>query len=449
MRKTIIALVFMAGSFIQTDARSYSSAYIIGGAAPNEWNLSRALKMENAGLGAFTWTGTLKTGDLKFLENNNWYWPGYLATTDCETLEQGKKHKVRYSADIIDEDYKFMLDEGGVYKVNIDLLNLEINMERINSLPAELWIEGTAVPDGKAKLTSDQKGNLTYKGKLNRGTLRFMTTEDAGSNTIYYIPFEDATDLQDGSSLTATTDSTAEGYWVEVASDCYKIFVDRQTHALTAAPFRVPANLYLIGGATEAEWELGKAIAFTPDADNKYLFTCRAELRIREGHVEPNLFKILGQNNDWGPYSLHPATENEPITDSKIMIENIGDAKWSVPADKQGSYLLTVDLLNGTINADYLDDNMSKEHDMFSTVIENVEAGCGFGVKVYGHTVTVAADSELYGVRLLTVSGSLLSTVSPYGCKGDFVLGHNIPSGVYLVCADTADGQKTRKVTVR
>lgn len=433
--KKIILVAALILVLTGAKAQDYSAVYIIGGATQGGWDCSQALKMVPvAGEDAvFTWEGYLKADEFKFISLNSWYWPGFLATSEGEIVVPGQTHRLRYSADMIDEDYKFVLGEAGNYKVTVDLKNLTMTVEQGRPQVTELWIEGSAVPGGVQNMTLDAKGYFCYNGRLDRGMLRVMTTAVAGDGTVFYVPWEEDTDIQDGSLMSETTDASAAGYGVAVPSDYYRIRINLSSRELSGAPFRAPACLYLVGGATEAGWDAAIAIPFTPDEVNPYLFTCRAELKIRPENVESNLFKILGQL-DWGPYSLHPYTAEKPVTEADYVLENEGDDKWSVPDDMQGWYLLTVDVWNGTIKGEYLGT------DGIASVIEVPD---NVAVRIDGGSVVLDSCKELYNARLLSMSGSMVD--SSNGAASSISLGRNLTPGVYIVCADKVDGQAFRQ----
>lgn len=435
-------------------AQDYSAVYMIGGATPAGWSLESAVGMlpvsgEDA---AFTWEGHLNKDEFKFVSSRNWYWPGFLATKAGETVEAGKSYGLRYSADMIDEDYKFVPAEEGDYKITVDLKALRMTVEkgRAQTMPEALWIEGSAVPAGVRKMTVGSDGTFSYRGRLTRGTLRVITTEMPADDTEYYVPQWEEPDIQDGSPIMKTTDASAPGYWVEVPSDYYRIRLNLQSLDFSAAPFRAPYSLFLVGGATNAGWNTQDAVPFEQDIDNPYQYTCCAELKIRQNNDEPNLFKILGQP-DWGPYSLHPTTSEQPITEAERVVENGDDTKWSVPEDKQGWYQLTVDIWNGTIKAEAQQERLGVAdggQQETTRISDAVAAGTTFNVRSNGGTVMLDSPVALSNARLVSLSGSGIAVSGKRGSR--IVLGCNVTPGVYVVSADTDEGQTcVQKVVVK
>lgn len=449
----LLVLFTLLLSLTSARAQDYSNVYLIGDATPAGWDLAGALRMTpvSGKEAVFSWEGRMTGGkEFKFLSGNSWYWPGFLATVQGQQVEPGKIYDLRYSKDMIDEDYKFVPAKDGDYKITVDLKGLTMTVEQGEAqvLPTELWLEGTAVPGGVQKITAGSgEGSFGYKGQLKKGTLRLMTTATAADNTVYYVPLWENPDVQDGSPLVKTTDAEAEGFWVEVPSDNYRVSINLMSLDITAAPFRAPYNIYLVGGATTAGWNTQDAVPFTQDLDNPCLYTCRTELKIRTANVEPDAFKILGQP-DWSPYSLHPTVAAQPITEAERFVENGDDTKWIVPEDKQGLYQITVDLWQGTIKGALLDGSQDAAKGDGTTGVAAAKDGKAFSVSTNGGTVVVDSSEVLSNARLVSLSGSEIAASSRQGNR--IVLGRNLAPGVYVVAADTNDGQtRVRKVAVK
>lgn len=118
----------------------------------------------------------------------------------------------------------------------------------------------------------------------------------------------------------------------------------------------IPKELYLIGGATEAEWEVDKAIPFKQDSNNPAIFTLTTLLKSNSG-INGNKFKILEQADYLG-YSLHPPFENQSLSETNTYVQKkepvSTDSKWTISSSKQGYYKLTVNTLTGTLSAEFL-----------------------------------------------------------------------------------------------
>lgn len=74
MRKILLTFAILL-SFFTANGQDISKVYMIGGATPAGWDLSRAVGMSsvNGKEGVFIWEGHLKKDEFKFISNTNWY----------------------------------------------------------------------------------------------------------------------------------------------------------------------------------------------------------------------------------------------------------------------------------------------------------------------------------------------------------------------------------------
>ncbi len=104
-------------------------------------------------------------------------------------------------------------------------------------------------------------------------------------------------------------------------------------------------ELYMIGDATTAAWDIASPLPFTQDSENDLLFTW-------EGPLTANIFKITTYSGEWcDGDELVPTVDNQVLTATDFTYNlTCGgpDNKWLV--DVAGTYLITVDLENETIS---------------------------------------------------------------------------------------------------
>ena len=425
-------------SVLLVNAQDYTQVYLIGDATPNGWANDKAQKMEKVAdtEATFSWTGQLKAGDFKLINELNAYQPAFTAVTVDEAIVIGQKHTLVYN-DTDENDFKFIIATAGRYTVTADLTGLALTVTEAAPVAApELWIMGDAVPGGASKLSIDPSGNasiLRYTGALQGGTVKFRTTETVNGETQYYVPTEESIDIQDAEAINVTQDAEALGWDVAVTSPVYKITVNTDSKTIKAVRF-TQNELYLIGGATVAGWTIENAIPFVQDANSPYIFTFEGELKVRSDNEEPNLFKILGQK-DWGPYSLHPYTAEESIIGSKYVLENSGDDKWSIDENQQGNYKIIVNLLDETIQATYLGTTGNEQNAIRKINITSSNGG-----------VQLESNENIAYAKLSDLTGNILDTQ-----ENDyrFTLGKNIPTGVYLLTIQVDKESFTKKVFVQ
>lgn len=104
----------------------------------------------------------------------------------------------------------------------------------------------------------------------------------------------------------------------------------------------VTAELYMIGSATEAGWDIANAIEMEPDNNDPTVFTFT-------GTLSKGTFKFpVNQNTDWGQDMYMRDTT---VSDSSKMYlhrgGNADDSQWEI--NNGGTYTITVNLLDLTI----------------------------------------------------------------------------------------------------
>ncbi len=227
-----------------------------------------------------------------------------------------------------------------------------------NTDGSSLWITGSAIPGQTAILTEDPTQNagfFRYHGELLTGEFKIMNTPTVQPDTKYYIPAEQDANAVGSYSMIQTNDKNAKGWNVTIPDKYYKIKVNTRASTLISEIFSARADLFIVGGATEVGWDSGRAIRLKKDLNNPNLFIFSGILQYAVTGDDRNQFKFLGQN-DWGPVSFHPATQQETLLESKYLFQNLAsDHKWAIDPAKQGHYVIKVDLFQETISAEFTD----------------------------------------------------------------------------------------------
>jgi len=115
--------------------QDYSNLYVVGAAFECKWDAGKAYPMEKEDNGVFTWTGPMTRGDFKFLLKTtpSDVWINCLnAKVANEKIVVGKTHEIMYveNSRVTDNDYKFMMDSEGVFKVTVDTENLTLTITK-------------------------------------------------------------------------------------------------------------------------------------------------------------------------------------------------------------------------------------------------------------------------------------------------------------------------------
>ncbi len=222
----------------------------------------------------------------------------------------------------------------------------------------QLWVTGSAVPDGTCELTRRPDGQFRFAGALNAGELKIMTTEYYIKGTTQFLKPQlvDSYLINHGLNYTLTTDESQPGWVVSFQEDTYRLLVDPQARKVTGE-LMLPWNEVLIagsafpGGSDRVEWKRDNMLPFERDHDNPYVFTWVGELGTYDNVVEPGRFKLEGQMT-WGPRELHPFAQDEDLLESTQMCTGGADNKWHVW--QNGTYRITVDLFRETFHAELL-----------------------------------------------------------------------------------------------
>ena len=157
--------------------------------------------------------------------------------------------------------------------------------------------------------------------------------------------------LTNHQSLTATGVKLVQGgspdnKWQITTAGAYKIKLNITPGANTIEikPFTAPAQLWIVGDATPAGWNINSPTPLVKDAIDPYVFTYTGELKAGE-------FKIPTATGDWGTDFYMPVIANEGATSTEMKFVPGGnpDNKWRITAAQAGLYKVTIDVLRETI----------------------------------------------------------------------------------------------------
>jgi len=421
--------------------------YAVGASLPCGWNNNtpEVLTRANPEVAVYSWSGIMNSGDFKFLAPlslGNWDF-GYDATTANEAVTYGVPQnlvfEVRNSSETTFNDFKFIMNETAECTMTVDLVNNKMTVTKNGQLYAQdIWITGSAVPNGKAKLVSDNIDpliNYHYYGKLFEGDFKFATTEEIGSTTNYYAPIATSDVISAAADVSLISNATDLKWTVSQANDLYKIKLNTLTKKFKGSIYGVE-QVYIVGGATSVGWDAGNAIELTKGTgEQSTVFTFDGVLTTNAAGDAKNNFKFLLQK-DWGPLSFHPQTENASITDAQFITDqHSDDYKWSIDADKQGRYVINLDALQDTIHATFYPE-------VPTTIVDNQLTIKAFAVD---GRIQVKSDKEtLETVYIYSVDGRVVA-------KKSFIqdVTINLPKGLYIVKV-SAEGALlfTQKVSV-
>jgi len=403
--------------------------YAVGASLPCGWNNVNpvALTRTSPEVAVYTWTGIMSSGDFKFLNPlsiGNWDF-GYSPTTPNEAVSFGVAQnivfEVRFSAETSFNDYKFIMNETAECTITVDLVKKTMLITKNGELKAKnIWITGTAIPGGIAKLVSDNIDPLIeyhYYGELLLGEFKFATTETVDATTKFYVPASASDAISNDVSVSLTSDEAVSGWSVTQANVLNKIKLNSLTSKYKGWIFGIE-HIYIVGGATAAGWDAGNPIELTRGSGTQAnVFTFDGNLTINTAVPDPNKFKFLLQK-DWGT-SFHPQFENESIVSAKYFTDHRSDDyKWIVDENKQGHYIIKLDALEETIETTYYPVNTSL-------------ANINMNINVFGKKGKIVVKSEVASFKTMKVFGidgrEIKNVMFTYNAEID------LPNGIYIV----------------
>jgi len=421
--------------------------YAVGASMPCGWNNNtpEVMTRTNPEVAVYTWSGIMNTGDLKFLNPlsiGNWDF-GYSATAANEAINYGSAQnvvfEVRNSTETTFNDYKFIMNETAECTITVDLVNHTMTVTKNGELYAkDIWMTGSAIPGGKAKLVSDNIDpviNYHYYGELLAGEFKFATTENVDATTKFYVPVITSDAISTDGSVSLTPDVTVPGWTVSQANTLYKIKFNSLTDKYKGGIFGVD-HIYLVGGATSAGWDAGNSIELSRGTGAQAnVFTFDGNLNINAVGSEGNKFKFLLQK-DWNPLSFNPQFENESITGAKYFTDHHSDDyKWTVDENKQGHYILKLDALEETIQSVYYPET--------ATSLDDTKVN----LKVFSTNGKIVVDCDTESVKTIEVfvlDGRKVANES-FHRNAEIEL----PTGIYIVkVKEGISTIITRKVSV-
>ena len=219
------------------------------------------------------------------------------------------------------------------------------------AIPKNLYMCGPATSAGWAaekgvQFTKVTEGVFTYEGTLNAGDMIFMDNKSWGGTR--YAPKIANTILGDQTVEVVACQSGAtefDYHWITNDACKYKVtvtFADNGNATIAAKKVQekapIPENLYMVGPATAAGWDINNAIQMTNEGNGKFTY---------EGDLyRTNIIFITGK--DWANVRYVPENGGSSLSDENKSIfisTDGGDSRhWMV--DYAGTWNVTVNITN-------------------------------------------------------------------------------------------------------
>ena len=323
-----------------------TTLYLIGDATPNGWDNGKATPLTVIANepGGFEWTGTLKTGEFKFLSNLGAWLPGYNKGTAPNTIV--------YRNEDSQPDEKFVITTQGTYNIKVNLLDLVVSIEQ-SSQPTQppysrIWIVGDATPNGwnidnpnEMRIDLSNPWVFNYNEILKAGEFKMpVATGNWGAD--FYMPATNHPPLTD-QTVQLVPGGSPDNKWQITNAGPYKISLDLLNNKISIAPFTPYTKLWLVGDATPAGWNIDNPEPMVATTGDPYTFSWEGVLKVGE-------FKIPTATGNWGTDYFMPAVNAQGINSNLAKFVRSGnpDFKWKIT--EAGNYKITLDQLRETIN---------------------------------------------------------------------------------------------------
>lgn len=332
--------------------------FIVGNATPGGWTLSEATELEMRDIGQFKTTVMLKQGFFKFICSRDGMLPGYMPGASDDELA------LRESAS--QQDKMWTVTEPHLYEIVVNLVTMKLSMTQVSAVRPEyddLYLIGNETGWNFWPMQRDALDPFLFRighywtlGK----DFKFGTASGAWENN-YKATSADA-------PYTQETMAFVKGYepdnkwWLkdDELNKMYKICVDIHTaqERMIMREYTPYTEMYMIGDATSAGWELANAVEMTQVDDS--LFTWTGNLSA--GALKFSCDRQSDWNGAWFMASLadkEPSGEAEPVLfidkrsesltryqyaqSADVVVDDI-DLKWHI--SEAGKYTITLDQLH-------------------------------------------------------------------------------------------------------
>lgn len=363
--QTIFLAVIAAGTSFAQEQEQPASLYMIGTATAGGWSLDKAteLTLVEGSESEYSWTGDLVKGTFKACAEKNLDAPFYRPeTAESFVGEDGvtPNDKVVYTTS---PDDQWTVTTAGKYTITIDTKALTIAAEYLGESekkPIEtetLYLLGVPNWDinNPTPLEKTSDYVFVWEGGLKENETFQACFAPGNWGAAFIVPVSNNSTI----SQTGVSDGEFEvsydhaNMWKVAEEGSYRITFNLSDYTVSAEYLGeyLPAELYMIGGATEGGWDWSNVSVLAPVKGEfgKYSYT---------GNLSVGEFKICSvKDESYSQPFYRPTSDNCNVSADGISAETMQytagdpDYKWNVLT--AGNYTLTVDIKNMTIAAVY------------------------------------------------------------------------------------------------
>ena len=349
---TVVTMLFGAST---ASAAIPENLYMCGPATSAGWDAGSAVQFTKVTEGVFTYEGTLNADHLIIMDNQGWEGTRFAPEGGNTNFENTN---AAVSVDNKDPrfNYHWVVATAGTWKLTVSFTdngdNVTIDAKRqLSAIPENLYMCGPATSVGWAAengiaLTNEGNGVFTYTGHLNADEMIFMDNKSWEGTR--YAPQINPSILGDRNVAVVACQSGAAEFnyhWITKDACKYKVtvtFADNGNATIAAEKVQetalIPENLYMVGPATAAGWDINNAIQMTNEGNGKFTY---------EGDLyRTNIIFITGK--DWANVRYVPENGGSSLSDENKSIfisTDGGDSRhWMV--DYAGTWNVTVNITN-------------------------------------------------------------------------------------------------------
>lgn len=349
---TVVTMLFGAST---ASAAIPENLYMCGPATSAGWNAGSAVQFTQVTEGVFTYEGTLNADHLIIMDNQGWEGTRFAPEGGNTNFEN-----TNAAVSVVEGDsrfnYHWVVATAGTWKLTVfftdngDKVTIDAKRQ-LSAIPENLYMCGPATSagwnaGGAIALTNEGNGVFTYTGHLNADEMIFMDNKSWEGTR--YAPQINPSILGDRNVAVVACQSGAAEFnyhWITKDACKYKVtvtFADNGNATIAAEKVqetaRIPENLYMVGPATAAGWDINNAIQMTNEGNGK--FTYEGEL------YRTNIIFITGK--DWANVRYVPENGGSSLSDENKSIfisTDGGDSRhWMV--DYAGTWNVTVNITN-------------------------------------------------------------------------------------------------------
>ncbi|MDB5021278.1 MAG: hypothetical protein JWQ28_2405 [Pedobacter sp.] len=230
-----------------------------------------------------------------------------------------------------------------------NVITIKITAAPTGAAYSQLYIVGDATPNGwdinnpnEMKVDPTNNFQFKYNAVLNAGEFKIPVAKGSWGAD-FFMPAVNDPELTDR-TVEFVPGGMPDKKWKITTPGAYKILLNISASSfIEIKPFTPYANLYLVGDATIAGWDIDHPLPMQMTAGNPYEFTYTGDLKAGE-------FKVPTATGSWAADFFMPITNGEGITSTDAVLVPGGnpDFKWKIPG--AGRYKITINQLTESIS---------------------------------------------------------------------------------------------------